>query len=87
MLTRLFLWTGGRKLDCCTQTETSPLACFSSELKSGERMLMICRRNEARPDKSPANVFIKTKKLGNKWRDGEGGGFERKEKNKEQNSD
>lgn len=44
----------------------SPLAWFSSELKSGERMLMICRKNEARPDESPANVFINTEKLGNK---------------------
>lgn len=42
----------------------------SSELKSGERMLMICRENEARPDESPAKVFINTKTLGKRGREG-----------------
>lgn len=44
---------------------------FSFELKSGERMLMICRENEAKPDESPAKVFINTKKLGDRGREGE----------------
>lgn len=46
---------------------------FSSEVKSGDRMLMICRENEAKPDESPAKVFLNTKKLG--WREGEGAGL------------
>lgn len=32
---------------------------------------MICRRNEAKPDESPAKVFVNTKKLGERWREGE----------------
>lgn len=50
----------------------SVLVWLSSELKSGERMLMICSENEARPDESPAKVFINTKKVGERGREGEG---------------
>lgn len=45
---------------------------FSSELKSGERMLMICRENEARPDESPAKVFITQRNLERDGGEGEG---------------
>lgn len=48
---------------------------FSSKLKSDERMVMKCRENEASLDESPAEVFVNTRKVGER-----GGGVVLEEK-------
>ncbi len=58
------LTTEHKERERAREREGSVLVWLRSELKSGERMLMICRENEARPDESPAKVFRNTKKLG-----------------------